>query len=67
MTDAEIETKIAELEEILDSGATQINVDGTTTTLDHTSIRKRITELRSQHSTQKSRRPRASRINLGGF
>lgn len=67
MSDAEIETKIAELEAVLESGATQISVDGTSTSFDHDSIRKQIQALRSQHSTMKKRRPRASRINLGGF
>ena len=61
------ESKIAELQAILDSGATTIVVDGTTVAVEHASIRKRIQTLKAQDPNFRNRRPRAASIKLGGF
>ena len=44
-TEAELQGKIDEIDEILDGGITQVTVDGITTLLDHRSLRKRRAEL----------------------
>lgn len=69
MTNSERETrqKIAELEELLASGVSSVNVDGTSTTFDLASVRKQLQMLRDTLPEQRKRRPRAARINLGGF
>jgi hypothetical protein len=58
-------TKIANLEAILNSGATDVTVDGTRTVLNLDSVRKRIAELRRLDNA--ARRPVISQIDLSGF
>jgi len=57
-------TEIARLEEILNTGATSIFVDGQKVTLDLAAVRKRLVELKRR---QDGRRPPLSTINLGNF
>jgi len=64
---ADNSTKIATLQAVLDTGATTMTVDGITVAVDHASIRKRIAALREADPTLNHARPRASKINLGGF
>lgn len=54
---------IEDLDEILNTGASSVTVDGVTTSFDHDSIRKRKNELLAEQTP--SRRPRVSTINLG--
>jgi hypothetical protein len=61
--------KIADLEEILDSGSTEGQVDGRRVRFaSATEIRKRIAELKATDdaTTTPQRRPAASTIRLGG-
>ncbi len=60
-----VETEIAELEAILNTGATGVAVDGQKTTWDLNQVRRRLRDLRRQkdHMT----RPRVSTIDLSGF
>lgn len=60
----EIREKIVELRDILESGVTEINVDGVVTKIDLNVIRKQLTSLESQLPESRSRRPRAARIRL---
>ena len=60
----EIRERIVELRDILESGVTEINVDGTVTKIDLNVIRKQLTSLESQLPESRSRRPRAARIRL---
>ena len=60
-------TEIAKLEAILAAGASQIQSDGQMVTYDLAAVRKRLTELPAQDDTLRTKRPRAARINLGGF
>ena len=48
MTEREIREKIAGLEAILDSGATETQRDGHIVKFNHSSIRKRLNELQMQ-------------------
>ena len=59
--------KIEELEEILDSGATRIEQDGTKVEIDPEAVRRRLVELRRQDDTIGDQRPPFSSIFLGGF
>lgn len=56
--------KIAELEAILQSGATSVTVDGVVTQIDLAEVRRQLRELRASDDTQKKRRPLATRIRL---
>lgn len=60
-----IADQIAELEAILDAGASEVTVDGQRVRYDLDSVRRRLAELRRQQDATK--RPRASQIDLSGF
>ncbi len=60
-------SKIAEIETILESGATYVLVDGVATSLDHASLRKELTRLRAEDDAQRGRRPRAASIDLSNL
>jgi hypothetical protein len=59
------EAEIANLETILNSGATDVTDDGTRTILDLASVRQRLAELRRRQDA--ARRPIVSQIDLSGF
>ena len=67
LSNQEIRERIAELEELLHSGVSSVSADGTSTTFDLDSVRKELRSLRAQLPEHRTRRPTASRINLGGF
>ena len=56
--------KIAQLQEILDSGASSVTVDGITTSFDHDSIRQRISDLIAEDEALASKKPIVSTILL---
>jgi LPS sulfotransferase NodH len=58
--------KIAELEDILQTGATSATIDGRTVHYDFDEIRRQLRELRANDDSQRGRRPVISRIRLGG-
>lgn len=60
-----LETDIAALEEALNTGATEIFVDGQKVSLSLPEIRRRLRELKRQQ--QPGRRPRIATIDLSGF
>lgn len=61
-TQKEIQTEINNLRAILDSGATSYAQDGESTTFDHASIRRRITELDNELARITGTRPKRPRI-----
>ena len=64
---AVIQKRIDEIEDILRSGVETVNTDGTSTKVNHAELRKERNELRRRLTAHKAVRPVASRINLGGF
>ena len=60
-----VETEIAELEAILNAGATSTFVDGQKVTWDLDQVRRRLRELRRQ--LEPNRRPRIASIELSHF
>lgn len=66
LTQDQIAAKIAELEAVLQSGVTTININGTVTTVDLNVIRQQLANLRQQSTTERSRKPRIASIYLGG-
>ena len=64
---ADHSAKIAELEEILQSGVTTVVVDGTTTTVNLDVIQRQLNELRQSNTATADRRPRLSSIQMGGL
>lgn len=58
-----VETEIAELEAILNTGASSVGVDGQKVTYDLKAVRRRLRELRRQQDP--SKRPVVTTINLG--
>ena len=60
-------TKIAALQSVLDTGATDVSVDGERVKYDPPAIRRRIRDLKAEDPNFRNRRPRAASINLGGF
>lgn len=58
---------IEEIETVLAAGVTTHSVDGTTTTFDHSSMRKELRRLQKSLPEFQRRRPAAARVNLGGF
>ena len=64
---SEIRTRANELRELLETGATKITVDGTSTEIDLKQVRAELRSLERQLPEHRDRRPRASRIHLGGF
>jgi hypothetical protein len=59
--------KIAEIEEVLASGVESVTVDGVTTRINHTLLRKELQRLRDADELLKHTRPRAASINLEGL
>ena len=65
--DQDNSAKIAELESLLESGATSVNVDGVTVAISPDSVRAELRRLQQADSVQRKKRPVAARINLAGF
>lgn len=63
---ADNSARIAEIQEIL-RGAKSVSVDGVTTTYEFDSLRKELRDLQQTDDSQKTKRPVASSIYLGGF
>ena len=64
---ADNSAKIAELEAILETGATPVKVDGQEIVRDLNVVRAELRRLQADDDTDKNRRPVTSRINLSGF
>jgi len=64
---ADNSAKIAELEAILETGATTVTVDGQTIVRDLDVIRAQLRRLQADDNTDKNRRPVTARIKLSGF
>jgi len=60
-------TELARLRAILNSGATEVFVDGQKVKVDPSAVRLRIRELVATDDTETVKRPRASSIDLSGF
>ena len=60
-----IADEIAELEDILNRGASRVVVDGVAVTYDFPSIRRRLAQLKREQDP--SKRPRVSSIDLSNF
>lgn len=63
---ADYSTEIAELEAILQAGASSVVVDGQSVTYDLKQIRRRLRELKAADDTA-TKRPVALSIDLSGF
>ncbi len=66
-SEADIKEAIANLEQILDSGASSVTVDGETTTFDMKSVNARLSSLKAELATlqgKKTRRPIFNTIDL---
>lgn len=59
--------RIAELDEILESGARSVSVDGVSTALDLEMIRRERDRLIAADDTRRSDRPTVCGVNLGSF
>lgn len=59
-------TAIAELENILQAGATEVTVDGQTVKYDFAAIRKRLRHLKNTDD-EATRRPLSYSVDLSGF
>jgi hypothetical protein len=64
---ADHSSRISEIQELLRSGATRVETDGTTVELDHETLRRELRQLMAEDDVHRGRRPVASSINLGGF
>ncbi len=58
--------RIRELEAMLDTGTTQLKVDGLVIHVDPTEIRRRLAELKEQDAASTRKRPRVISIDLSG-
>jgi hypothetical protein len=58
---------IAQIQALLNTGATQVIVDGQTVTISPASLRKRLRLLMASDDTNAGRRPLVSTVNLGGY
>ncbi len=65
MTPEEIAARIATIRETLATGATSINVDGTSVTIDHDSLRRELRQLMAEDAVLRHRKPRFASFNLG--
>lgn len=66
-SEADVKEAISNLEQILDSGASSVTVDGETTTFDMKSVNARLSSLKSELATlqgKKNRRPIFNTIDL---
>lgn len=63
---ADYSAQIADIEEILRSGAKTVVIDGVTTTYDHDSLRKELSRLKRLNETTKGKRPLFATIRLDG-
>ena len=59
--------RIAQIQALLDTGATQVVVDGQTVTISPASLRKQLRRLMATDDTNAGRRPVAATVNLGGY
>ena len=59
--------RIAQIRALLDTGATQVIVDGQTVTINPASLRKQLRQLMATDDTNAGRRPLAATVNLGGY
>lgn len=59
--------EIADIDAILNSGATSIEIDGQKVAVDHDALRKRRAELVSEDSVQKKRKRLIVPLNPGRF
>lgn len=59
--------RIAEIQDLLRTGATSVETDGTTVQLDPESLRRELRQLMAEDDTNRGRRPVVSSINLSGF
>jgi hypothetical protein len=59
--------KIAEIRALLQTGATDVSVDGTRTAFDVESLRKELRRLEAEDATMQTQRPVAASVYLGGF
>lgn len=59
--------RIAEIRELLETGASSVSVDGTHTSFDLASLRKELRKLEAEDAAAQTQRPVASSIYLGGF
>ena len=62
---ATIAQEIADIEELLNTGATSVTVDGQSVSVDQAALRRRLAELRHQQTP--ARRPRVATLDLSGF
>jgi hypothetical protein len=56
--------RIAEIRELLQSGLTSTNIDGTTEQMDLASLRTELRQLMAEDNTQRIRKPRLSSVDL---
>ncbi len=66
-SESDIKEAISNLEQILDSGASSVTVDGETTTFDMKSVNARLASLKAELATlqgKKTRRPIFNTIDL---
>ena len=59
--------RIAEIDEILRSGARSVSTDGLSVSYDFDTLREERRQLMEADTANRSRRPIASNINLSGF
>lgn len=59
--------KIAAIRAALESGATTVTVDGTTTTLSPDSLRTELRRLMAEDTAQRAKRPVLASVDLSGF
>ena len=64
LTQAEIDAEIANLEALLNAGATSITSDGETVTLDQNSIRRRLAELQAMKIGKSHQQRKVRTIDL---
>jgi hypothetical protein len=63
----DIKSSISNLEQILDSGATMVTIDGETTQFDLSAVSARLRDLKAELATlqgKNSRRPLFNRVDL---
>jgi len=65
--DTDNSAKIVELETLLQSGATSVNVDGVSVAINPDSVRIELRRLQAADSIERRKRPAAATINLSGF